>query len=154
VGRREPLLREILAKDVKTRGGEGKELTIRTLYLPALASLVAGVLLACAAALLALSEKAEATFPGKNGRIAYEFYGGRGGIYTSNPGGGGETRVTYGYEPSYSPNGKKIAYTGWDRDGDDDRYSEIYTNTVGGGNKSQVTDAKSIAVNPSWGSRP
>ncbi len=94
MGRREPLLREILAKDVKTRGGEGKELTIRTLYLPALASLVAGVLLACAAALLALSEKAEATFPGKNGRIAYPGGDGNdGGIYTINAGGGGKSRV-------------------------------------------------------------
>src|SRR5215218_3873514 len=79
------LLREIIAKDVKTRGGEGKDLSIRTLYLPAL--IVAGVLLACAAALLALSEKkAQAAFPGKNGRIAYEFYGGGTdrGIYTIN----------------------------------------------------------------------
>ena len=46
MGRRDPLLREIIAKELKTRGGEGKDLTIRTLYLPAL--IVAGVLLACA----------------------------------------------------------------------------------------------------------
>jgi hypothetical protein len=60
-------------------------------YLPAL--IVAGVLLACAAALLALSEKAEATFPGKNGKIAYV---GGGVIYTNNPGGGGTAKVTNG----------------------------------------------------------
>ena len=44
-------------------------MTRRTLYLPAL--IVAAVLVACAGGLLALSEKAEATFPGKNGKIAY-----------------------------------------------------------------------------------
>ncbi len=67
----------MVGKDVKTRGREGKDLTTRTLYLPAL--IVAGVLLACAAGLLALSEKkAQAAFPGKNGRIAYYIYGGRG----------------------------------------------------------------------------
>jgi hypothetical protein len=58
-----PLLREILAKDVKARGGEGRDLTRRMLYLPAL--IVAAVLMACAVVVLALSEKAEATFPGK-----------------------------------------------------------------------------------------
>jgi hypothetical protein len=33
--------------------------------------IVVVVLMACAAALLAVSEKAEATFPGKPGKIAY-----------------------------------------------------------------------------------
>ena len=134
------MLREIIAKDVKSRGGEGKDLTIRMLYLPAL--IVAAVLLACAAALLALSEKAEATFPGKNGKIAYEFYGGGtdGGIYTIDPGGGGkskvtDTRVSGDAMPSYSPNGKRIAYS--DYDGKD---YEIYTIKVGGGGKTKVTN--------------
>ena len=42
----------------------------RTLYLP----LMIAVAVACAVALSALSQKAEATFPGKNGRIAYASY--------------------------------------------------------------------------------
>ena len=41
----------------------------RTLYLPVMIAVAVAV--ACAVALSALSEKAEATFPGKNGRIAY-----------------------------------------------------------------------------------
>jgi hypothetical protein len=129
----------------------------RTLYLPAL---IAGVVLvACAVAvLLGVSEKAEAAFPGKNGRIAYEFFGGRGGgIYTINPGGGGKTRVTRGEQPSYSPNGNKIAYTGFKRLGssdDEDFDHEIYTINIGGGGKTQVTDTKYFASDPSWGSRP
>ncbi len=87
-------------------------MTIRTLYLPALASLVAAVLLACAAALLAVSKEAEATFPGKNGRIAYSAFGERtdDAIYTIDPA-GAKTKVTRVYQPSYSPDGKRIAYS-------------------------------------------
>ncbi len=55
----------------------------RTLYLPAL--IVAAVLMACAVAVLAVSEKAEATFAGKNGKIAYENHR---VIYTVKPDGG------------------------------------------------------------------
>jgi hypothetical protein len=101
----------------------------RTPYLPAL--VVAGVLVACAVAVLGLSEKAEATFPGKNGRIAYM---GKGGIYTIYPGGGDRAQLTHNRGsgwPSYSPNGKKIVYKGWD--GHDD---EIYTMNAGGGVRS------------------
>ncbi|MGH3338479.1 MAG: hypothetical protein ACRDPL_06590, partial [Propionibacteriaceae bacterium] len=42
----------------------------RTLYLPVM--IAAAV--ACAVAILAISQKAEAAFPGKNGRIAFEGY--------------------------------------------------------------------------------
>ena len=89
-------------------------MTRRMLYLPAL--IVAAVLMACAVVVLALSEKAEATFPGKNGRIAYSSFDGRDAeIYTIKAGGGGKTNVTNNntndLTPSYSPDGKKIAYT-------------------------------------------
>ena len=88
-------------------------MAIRTLYLPVL--IVAGVLLACAAALLALSERAEATFSGKNGRIAYSAFDFDRGvdetIYTIKAGGGAKTKVTRGYQPSFSPDGRRIAYT-------------------------------------------
>lgn len=84
---------------------------IRTHHLPAL--IVVTVLMTCAAALLAVSEKAEATFPGNNGRIAYSAFD-RGvdeTIYTIKPGGGAKTKVTKGYQPSFLPHGKRIAYT-------------------------------------------
>src|SRR5215208_6193921 len=103
------LLREILAKDVKARGGRGRDLTRRMLNLPAL--IVAAVLLACAVVVLAISEKAEATIPGKNGRIAYAGWN-RGEdfeIYTINPDGSGKTQVTHNNtvdeDPAYSPDG-------------------------------------------------
>jgi hypothetical protein len=131
------LLREILARDVKVRGGEGRDLTRRMLYLPAL--IVAAVLVACAVVVLALSEKAEATFPGKNGRIAYASYDapfpkGDSEIYTINPDGSGKTQLTNNntddLDPSYSPDGKKIVYAGQDGPKGD---LEIYTINARGG---------------------
>ena len=117
-------------------------MTRRTLYLPAL--IVAAVLLACVATLLALSEKAEATFPGKNGRIAYES---NGVIYTINPDGSGKTKVTgtstAGYSVDYSPNGKRIAAS----DGNG-KAAEIYTISVHGGDKSKVTEGTTPSYSP------
>jgi len=85
--------------------------SIRTLYLPAL--IVVTVLMTCAAVLLAVSEKAEATFLGNNGRIAYSALDGGVDekIYTIKPGGGAKTKITKGYQPSFLPHGKRIAYT-------------------------------------------
>jgi Tol biopolymer transport system component len=100
----------------------------------AVALLVAG----CAAALLMVAQKAEATFPGKNGRIAYVDYFGV--LYTINPDGSAKTKVTdhlaTGYSLDYSPDGKKITYTDYDSGPD----SEIYTIDVGGGGKTNVTN--------------
>jgi TolB protein len=111
----------------------------RTLYLPAL--IVAAVLMGCAAAVLAVSEKAEAAFPRKeNGHIAYVRNDGNDKeIYTINGGGGGDTQLTHdntgNYAPSYSPDGKKIVYSGSSGSGD----TEIYTISAGGGDKTQLT---------------
>jgi Tol biopolymer transport system component len=57
----------------------------------------------------------------------------------------------------YSPDGKKIAFTGYKglgTDDDEDFDHEIYTINVSGGSKSQVTNTKYWASNPAWGSRP
>jgi Tol biopolymer transport system component len=105
-------------------------MTRRTIYLPAL--IVAALLVACAAAVSAVSEKAEATFAGKNGKIAYEK---NRVIYTVQPDGGGKTKVTSGTDPSYSPDGKKIVYVHFD--GND---SEIYTVNANGGHRVQLTN--------------
>src|SRR5215216_1137534 len=83
----------------------------RTLYLPVM--IVAAAAVACLMAVSAVSEKAEATFPSKNGRIAYSAFGERtdDAIYRSNPSEGGKTKLMSGYQPSFLPDGKRIAYT-------------------------------------------
>jgi Tol biopolymer transport system component len=121
--------------------------TRRSLHLPALlGTLAAAVLVACAVALLAVSKEAEATFPGKNGRIGYNS---NGVIYTINPDGSAKTKVTdtyvSGYPIDYSPTGKKITYTSYEgfNDGKDtgpQKDAEIYTIKVGGGAKTNVTN--------------
>jgi tricorn protease-like protein len=114
---------------------KGSAMSRRTrVYLPALLIVAAGVLMACAAAVLAVSREAGAAFPGRNGRIAYSRIAWQDVIYTINPRGGGKAKVTAGYQPSYSPDGKKIAYTVYS--GPD---SEIYMIDVGGGGKTQLT---------------
>ena len=111
-------------------------------YLPAL--LVAAVLVACVV-LLAVSEGAEAAFPGKNGRIAYN---GEGVIYTINPDGSGKSKVVNTSESGepidYSPDGKRITYPSYEgfNDGNPNgpqKDHEIYTINVDGTGKFQLT---------------
>jgi Tol biopolymer transport system component len=125
-------------------------LTRRMLYLPAL--IVAGVLVACAVAVLALSEKAQAAFPGKNGRIAFDAYAtpDRGHsptqIFTINPDGTGERQLTHSssvgnYSPSYSPDGTKIA---WARKGD------IWVMDADGTDKHRLTSTPAFDSDPAF----
>ena len=66
--------------------------------------------------------------------------------------GGGKTKVTRGYQPSYSPNGKRIAYTLYKPNA---FQSDIYTIDAFGGGKSRVTNTdNAFERGPSWGSRP
>src|SRR5215203_2596961 len=127
---------------------KGRGMRRWTLYLPAL--IVAAVLMACAVALLAVSEKAEATFPGKNGRIAYwsNFV-----IYTINPNGSAKTKVTNtstGGDTAldYSPDGKKITYT--DYEGVNGKDTEIWTSNTNGTGKFQLTNNRTMDLTPSY----
>jgi Tol biopolymer transport system component len=126
----------------------------RTLYLPVM--IAAAVLAACAVVLLAVSGKAGATFPGKNGRIAYSAFVERttgDAIYTIAPGGAGKTKVTRGYLPSSSPNGKRIAHSLYKPN--NIFQSDIYTIDASGGGRIRVTNTDNAFVRgPSWGSRP
>ena len=126
----------------------------RMLYLPVMIAVAVAV--ACAVALSTVSEKAEATFPGKNGRIAYAGWN-RGEdykIYTINPDGSGKRQLTNNstddFNPDYSPDGKKIVYAG--KDGPKGDF-EIYTINARGGDKFQVThndvDEEDPAYSPS-----
>jgi len=82
----------------------------RTFYLPVMVATAA--LVACAVVLLAVSEGAEAAFPGKNDRIAYTSAG-DGVIHYSllEPGGGAKTEVAGGHRPSLSLYGDGIVRT-------------------------------------------
>jgi len=109
--------------------------------------------MACGVALLTVSEQAEATFPGKVGRIAYSGYDGNDyEIYTINSRGGDKVQLTNNnrddYSPSYSPGGKRIAYVEFDRND-----AEIYTTNVGGRGKTKLTHDNADEAAPSWGSR-
>src|SRR5215204_1628636 len=92
---------------IALRNEEGEMLMTRrrTLYLPALlGTLVAAVLMACGVALLTVSEQAEATFPGKVGRIAYSGYDGNDyEIYTINSRGVDKVQLTNNNRDDYSP---------------------------------------------------
>jgi Tol biopolymer transport system component len=100
--------------------------------------------------LLVQEQSAEATSPGKPGKIAYSAYDGTNvAIYTIDPGGGNRFKVTdkpgYARNPAYSPTGNKIAYSG--HDGND---SEIYTIDPGEGEPLKVTDNDTDDLYPSY----
>jgi hypothetical protein len=108
---------------------------------------VAGALVAVGMLVLMVvveARPAEATFPGQNGKIAY--VGDEGVIYTINPNGEAQTKVTEGSDPSYSPNGKKIAYSCQDPAGGN---SEICTINVGGEGKHKLTNSDTYDSSPS-----
>jgi Tol biopolymer transport system component len=101
-------------------------------------------------------QPAEATFPGQNGKIAYassdilpDGSTTDTEIYTINPTGGTPFQLTSNERrdtsPSYSPNGQRIAYQGFD--GSD---SEIYTINATGGTPFQVTNNTSDDTEPSY----
>ena len=106
--------------------------------------------------LLNTIKSAEATFPGKPGKIAYassdilpDGSTTDTEIYTINPTGGTPFQLTNNERqdtaPSYSPNGQRIAYQAFD--GSD---SEIYTIDATGGTFFQVTNNASDDHGPSY----
>src|SRR5215203_4453329 len=127
------------------RGKRVKSLSLNHLRAALLAVAVAGLLAAVGLVVVLYAQPAEANFPGKPAKIAYAGKDAPNGdyeIYTINSGGGGKKQLTDNstgdYEPAYSPNGKKIAYTG-----DEGQDYEIYTINAGGGGKLPVTDNSS-----------
>jgi hypothetical protein len=121
---------------------------------PAAGTLVAVGLVLLIMLVVVDARPAEATFPGKPGKIAYSGYDGQDyEIYTIKTNGGGKVQVTDNatgdYDPSYSPSGKKIIYSGDEGPNGD---FEIYTINAGRGGKVKLTDNTTGDYTPSWGS--
>jgi TolB protein len=93
--------------------------------------------LALSAFALSVVGKAQASFPGQNGQIAFE----RGGaIRIINPDGTGERFLTPGYHPDWSPDGKKIAFRRPSTIPDTGRkYGDIFTISATGSGLKQLT---------------
>ncbi len=111
------------------------------------ARLRAALALAGAGLLLVAAPAVAGTFPGKNGRIAYEYLD---TIYTIDPGGGGGQRlVTHpdgGSEPSWSPRGDRLVFVSV-RGGEQD----LYVIDADGSGERRLTSNDAIEEeNPSW----
>jgi hypothetical protein len=126
---------------LRPSGRRKKVKTARLNHLSAalLAAVAAGLLAAVGLVVVLYAQPAEANYPGQPGKIAYAGFDGDAEIYTINPDGGSNVKVTSNntgnYEPAYSPNANKIAYSGFD--GQD---YEIYTVNPDGGGKTKLTD--------------
>jgi TolB protein len=108
--------------------------------------LAAGAL-ACLAAALWLAP-AHATFPGANGRIVFSSdRDGRSEIYSMNPDGSGQTRLTTGQgdSPAVSRDGRRIAFQST-RTG----FSEIYVMNADGTGQTDLTNAGADDRDPAW----
>ena len=96
---------------------------------------------------------AEATFPGKNGKIAFQSdRGGSYEIYTMNRNGTKIDKLTTNpapdEDPAFSPEGNKIAFES-DRDGD----SDIYKMTVKGHRLVPLTTDPATTFGADWAVR-
>src|ERR671911_2392743 len=134
------------------RGKRVKSVRLNHLGGTLLAVAAAGLLADAGLVVVLYAQPAEANFPGKPGKIAFSEYDGNDlEIYTINPNGGGKKQLTDNstndIEPAYSPNGKKIAYSG--RDAPNGDY-ELYTINAGGGGKKQLTDNTTDDYDPSY----
>ena len=97
---------------------------------------------------IALSaERAQAAFPGKNGKIAFN----NNGIYTVKANGNGRKRLRKdGFDPAWSPNGKKIAFVREIVKNNNRVRGRIYTMNANGGGLKRLTNPKARDQDPAW----
>jgi TolB protein len=117
-------------------------------------ALAAGILAALLVVVLGTpTKRAEAAFPGKNGKIAFVNGCGpacnKAEIATMKPNGDNKTILTHNrvadVAPAFSANGKKIAFES-ERSGN----SDIYTMSANGTDIKRVTTSESREGDPSW----
>jgi Tol biopolymer transport system component len=130
-------------------------------FLLLLSSMTLAVLLVWGVGLVAVAKSAQAAFPGKNGKIAYEYHDLLGwdhddpvtapsDIFVANPNGSGKTNLTKtaqrpDYDPAYAPNGKMVAFVGCPTYG-----CGIYTIGADGTNPKRIADGGADGASPSW----
>jgi TolB protein len=109
---------------------------------PLLASLAAIMFVATVLAVAATQKPAEATFPGKNGRMAFALFpeGGDAEIHTMRPDGSGLRPVTsnstHDVRPAWSPDGTKLSFT---------RHEQILVKDMRSGRVVRLTDDAGIS---------
>jgi Tol biopolymer transport system component len=121
---------------------------------PVHAGSVVAVMIGLACVALVGSSPASATFPGHNGKIAFD-HKGPGGyhVYTMKPDGTHKHQLTHdpnSEEPSFSANGKRIAF-------DSARVTvlpfsefDVFTMKAGGSDQLPLTDDPAFDVNPAF----
>ena len=89
--------------------------------------------------------QAQAAFPGANGKIAYDSTG-TGTLRTVNQDGTGDTGIGSGSRPSWSPDGRKVAFD-WSVC-DPNCHRELFVMNPDGTGRTQLTNQN--AASPSW----
>jgi hypothetical protein len=99
--------------------------------------------------LFVLPGTAHATFPGENGKIAYNGSCGPSPrtICTVNPDGSAEAFVTDGADPAWSPDGGKLTF--W-RDTNSSPGWHIYTANADGTDATDITNYQALEFHPTW----
>src|SRR5215208_2915510 len=115
------------------------------------ASMVMALVLASAVVLVMPVKRAEAAFPGVNGKIAFTRYlGNNSEIYVMNADGSNQTNLTNNLavdgDAAISPDGKKIAFRRTEPDGD----REIYVMNANGSNQSNLTNNSVVDFEPTF----
>src|SRR5687767_8915727 len=108
------------------------------------AKLITGIAVVVTAALF--TPTAEATFPGPNGKIAFQRSG---NIWVMNPSGTGQTRLTRtgtAANPQWSADGRRIAYD----QGSTSTGRDIWVMNGNGAGKYRVTTHPKNESDPAW----
>jgi TolB protein len=114
-------------------------------------ALAAAILAAFLVVVLATpTKRAEAAFPGRNGKIAFQCNDGDPEICTVNANGDNKTQLTNNraddHHPAFSPNGKKIAFVSHRSGG----LWSISTMSANGTDIERVTTTTIPVQNPAW----
>jgi TolB protein len=121
-------------------------------YPRARTALAAGLMLALVMLVFVASvNPAGATFPGRNGKIAFvkeSLRQGGSGIFTMNPDGSEQSRIGSGYSPSWSADGQRVVFTRPTGESEEDFNQDIYVMDADGDNVQQVTNSRAYEYSP------